>query len=526
MAQWRPNPQMYGEGGGEFVDDNGQVWPDPWGTLNTQAQAPAPGVNTGAPTSAGGGGELPAPPAGLTEFIAAQNPPPAGPPGTHETEPPAPGLDTPEGMTAALDAPMPDPAASRGLADRGGGAGAPDPAASRGLADQDTQQTTSSGTSSESGSTGLSQEAAARQGANITAVAGQQTKAVDAGVAQGNLAADQAGERSKMLLADSAKNIEKAAADLAVNDHIQNQVNRKMQAGSDWRPDRAELFHGDNGVGFGISAAVAAMAGAWMQGRGLTGSNPYLPTIMKMIDDNVQDQVRKNSTSMQYLREQKGDLKAAQIELKQKQLHYAQQRLDGLALKDSSELLRAGVEKTRQDMLAQNAKWEQEKRQALERTETHKVTQTLSQSTRPSTGVPGGERTPEQAKAQSVLDTANRAYLSAGLIRDRTGRWVVGGGALPPAVMESFNPFSDNTIHSNMEALTEAYGRLQSGGVIGAEERPEFRSQVGLETMTRAQLAAKANALETSLQARLRSKDAAASPGRQDKINDPDTGAF
>lgn len=382
MAQWRANPQMYGPGGGEFVDDNGQIWPDPWGTLNTQAQAPVPGVNAGAPdpNALGGGGELGAPPPGLQDFVAAQNPP-QPPPAAHQTPTAAPGIGTPEGLTAAMDAPMPDPAASRGLADRGAapGSGAPDPAASRGLADQ--SQTTSS-VAETSGSTGLSKDAQARQGANITQVADQQTKAVDAGVAVGNLQATQARDRSAMLLKDASANIEKVAAEQAVNDHIQNEVNRKMQAGADWRPDRAELFHGDNGVAFGLSAAVAAMAGAWMQGRGLTGNNPYLPTIMKMIDDNVSDQVRKNSTSMQYLREQKGDLKAAALELKQKQLHYVQQRLDGLALKDQSEIFTAGTEKTRQELLAQNAKWEQEKRQSLERTTSSNVTKTLTQAPR------------------------------------------------------------------------------------------------------------------------------------------------
>lgn len=521
MAQWNPKPDMYGPGGGEFVDDNGQVWPDPWGTLNTQVQAPVPGANAGAPTSAGGGGELGPAPAGLAEFVAPPVRTPPGPAGSHEVQPQAPGLDTPEGLSAELDAPMPDPAASRGLADQAQGSMAPDPSASRGLADQ---QSSSSSTASESGSSGLSDEAQARQGSNITAVAGQQNKAVDAAATQGNLGADQAAERSKMLLADSAKNIEKTAADLAVNDHIQNQVNRKMQAGADWRPDRSELFHGDHGVGFGISAAVAAMAGAWMQGRGLTGTNPYLPTIMKMIDDNASDQVRQNSSAVQFLREQKGDLKAAQIELKQKQLHYAQQRLDGLALKDSSELLRAGVEKTRQDMLAQNAKWEQEKRQALERTETHKVVRTLTQSTKPAAAV--GERTPEQAKAQAAVSAIDNFGNKAGLVRDRSGQWVVGGGALPPAVLERFNPFSDDAIHASAEAAVEAFGRLQSGGVIGAEERPAFRDQLGLNTLTRAQLAARLNSAEVSLRDRLRSTDEAKSPARKDKINDPDTGAF
>ncbi len=293
-----------------------------------------------------------------------------------------------------------------------------------------------------------------------------------------------------------------------INDHIQRETERKLQAGSDWRPDRAELFHGDQGVAFGLSAAVAAMAGAWMQGRGLTGANPYLPTIMKMIDDNVSDQVRKNSSGMQFLREQKGDLKAAALEMKQKQLRYAQQRLDGLALRDSSDIMRAGVEKTRQEMIAQNAKWEQEKRQSIERTTSTNTTKTLSHSnaTKPAAAV--GERTPDQAKAQGAFDAIGNFGNKAGLQRGPDGKWRVGGGAFPPAALEKLNPFSDDSIKSAAEAAVEAYGRLQSGGVIGAEERPAFQEQLGMNTLTRAQLAARLNAAENALHARLKSTDA------------------
>jgi hypothetical protein len=60
------------------------------------------------------------------------------------------------------------------------------------------------------------------------------------------------------------------------------------------------------------------------------------------------------------------------------------------------------------------------------------------------------------------------------------------------------------------EAAVEAYGRLQSGGVIGSEERPAFRDQLGLNTLTRAQLAARLNAAETALRSRLKSTDEAA----------------
>lgn len=503
MAQWIPKPDMYGVGGGEFVDDTGQVWPDPWGTLNTAAQAPVPGVNAGAPQGGdmSGGG---APP-GVEEFIALQGNQPEPAPAPHEAPAaPGPGLDTPEGLASAMDAPMPTP----GFADKKAAAGGNEPPApTPGFANQREGSTFSQG--SESGSSGLSPEAQARQGANITEVAKAQGQARDTTAQYNTQAADLAAARSKTIMEDAAQGLEKTAAQIALNDHIQGQVENRMKAGAEWRPDRSELFHGDRGVAFGIAAAVAAMAGAWMQGRGLAGSNPYLPTIMKMIDDNANDQVRKNSTTMQFLREQKGDLRAAGIELKQRQLRYATQRLDGLALKDQSDLLRAGVEKTRAEMLAQDAKWEQEKRQALERTETNKVTKSFSRSESTAPGPAGGERTPDQGKAKGAVDAINLFGNKAGLQRGPDGKWRVGGGAFPPAALEKLNPFSDDSINAAAEAAVEAYGRLQSGGVIGAEERPAFRDQLGLNTLTRAQLAARLNAAENALNARMKSTDEA-----------------
>ena len=509
MAQWVSKPDMYGVGGGEFIDDTGQVWPDPWGTLNTQAQAPVPGINAGAPQGgdmSGGGG---APP-GVEEFLALQGNQPQPAPAPHEAPEAAPvdagnvDLGAPGGLGAAMDAPMPQPGfANKSAAASGGEPPTPQPGISN------TRETSGSSTSNESGSSGLSAEAQKRQGENLTAVSKAQGQARDAAAAYGVLGADQAAKRSKLIMEDAAAGLEKTAAQIALNDHIMGQVDKRMTAGAEWRPDRSELFHGDRGVAFGIAAAVAAMSGAWMQGRGLTGSNPYLPTIMKMIDDNANDQVRKNSSTMQFLREQKGDLRAAAIELKQRQLRYATQRLDGLALKDQSELLKAGVEKTRAEMQAQDAKWEQEKRQALERTETNKVTKSFSRSEAPAAGPPGGERTPDQGKAKGAVDAINMFGNKAGLKRGPDGKWRVGPGAFPPAALEKLNPFSDDSINASAEAAVEAYGRLQSGGVIGAEERPAFRDQLGLNTLTRAELAARLNAAENALGARLRSTDEA-----------------
>lgn len=500
MAQWVAKPDLYGAGGGEFIDDTGTVWPDPWGTLAPPAAAPSQGeIMNGMPSSA----------AQVGEFLQATAPQPTPPAAPHEAPTGAPPLQSPEGMAAALDAPMP-PTPTPGFAEQnaaaGGGAA---PAPRPGFAD--VKEGTTSSRTSETGSTGLSDEAQARQGANISAVVDAKQGERDAAAQFAALEADQAAARSKQILTEAAQGLEKTAAQIALNDHVQSQVDAKMKAGAEWRPDRTELFHGDRGAAFGIMAAIAAMAGAWMQGRGLTQKNPYLPTILKIIDDNANDQVRRNSTTMQLLREQKGDLRAAALELRQRQASYAKQRLEGLALKDQSDLMRAGVAKTTAALDAQIAQWEQEKRQSLERTETNKIVKTFSQSQSQSqtigAGPAGGERTPDQAKAQAVFDAANRAYKSAGLIRGPDGKWRVGGGAFPPAALEKLNPFSDDSITANFDALDETFGRLQSGGVIGEDEADRFSRMTGRETLTRAQLAARANALETALRARLKSTD-------------------
>jgi len=482
-----------------FTDAAGAIWPDPYGVAAPPASAP-PG-----PVAPPVGPGMSSDPSTVAAFQAATAPAPAPPPEAHAP----PGLPSrEEDLTDQLNqgATLP-PTPKPGFADQAaaGGAGAP-PAPQPGIAD--TLDSSSSSSGSEHGSTGLSAEAQQRQGQNISQVAGGLAGARDATAQYGQLQAQQAEQRSAVLLKEASEGIEKTAAQIALQDEIQRRVDTRMQAGAAWKPDRAELFHGDSGASFGIMAAVAAMAGAWMQGRGLTGSNPYLPTIMHMIDENVQSQVRSNSQSMQLLREQKGDIKAAIIELKQRQLHFAQLRLDGLAMKDQSDLMRAGVEKTRADMQAQDAKWEQEKRQALERTETNKVTSSFTKEVKPNPAATG-ERSTDQGKTQAVFDMADSFYKKAGLIRDKDGKWRVGGGAFPPAMLEKLNPFSDDAIATEAKQLAETYGRHQSGGVIGKDEAPAFEDQIGMNTTTRAQLAAHANALETSLRAGLKRSDAA-----------------
>jgi len=114
-----------------------------------------------------------------------------------------------------------------------------------------------------------------------------------------------------------------------------------------------------------------------------------------------------------------------------------------------------------------------------------------------------GKRSAEEAKAQAAADSLSSFYQEAGLVRDpKSGEWAVGEGAVPPGFTESINPFSDGHIGASAEAAAEAFGRLQSGGVIGDDERKAFRNQVGINTGNRQQLAARANAIERILRAR------------------------
>lgn len=114
------------------------------------------------------------------------------------------------------------------------------------------------------------------------------------------------------------------------------------------------------------------------------------------------------------------------------------------------------------------------------------------------------KRSEAEGKAQAATESLSFFYKKAGLVRDpQTGKWKPSDeGVVPPGFVESVNPFDDNDIEAAGEAATEAYGRMQSGGVIGKDERPAFRDMVGLNTSNRAQLAARANAIESTLNAR------------------------
>lgn len=120
-------------------------------------------------------------------------------------------------------------------------------------------------------------------------------------------------------------------------------------------------------------------------------------------------------------------------------------------------------------------------------------------------GAGGGKYTEVEGKAVAARETFDAFGKKAGLIRNLdTGKWEVSDqGIVPPGFVESINPFDDNEIEAAGLAAVEAFGRLESGGVIGPEELGGFKEQVGLNTGNRKQLAAKLNAAEVIVRGKL-----------------------
>lgn len=116
-----------------------------------------------------------------------------------------------------------------------------------------------------------------------------------------------------------------------------------------------------------------------------------------------------------------------------------------------------------------------------------------------------------QAKAESAHQAVTNLGSKAGLVRGKDGKWTVGAGAVPPALTQKAAEFATGGLYQGdigaaFDAAVEAFGRQQSGGVIGKEERPEFEVQMGRDTASRQQLADRLNATELNIEAK-RKKD-------------------
>lgn len=381
MTQWVPNESLYGPGGGDHINDLGESTPDPYGALRPLQFAGAP---MGTPGAAQIGGVSP---------VASSNP--AAEIATDRTT----GSDSNGALGAvggAVRAVLPGATPDTSNA----GAGPPDPAQVKAGSPHDSGMQpaplpppeppglggpkTESEHTSEDSSTGLSAKDRSTQEAGIGSARTARQAANAAQVQQASDAATLEQARGAEGLANAAQAIKDNADKIAVQEHVLNQVDEKLKAGADWRPDRTELFHGDPGAVFGISAAVAAMAGGWLMGQGLTGGkNPYLDAIVSMINENANDQVRKNSAIMQQLIDHKGDVKAAVAELKQRQLAQVGIMAQAQARKDNGDLMQKGTAALTTQLAAQDAQWENDQRKALMQSITHKTADHLKRITDP-----------------------------------------------------------------------------------------------------------------------------------------------
>jgi hypothetical protein len=116
-----------------------------------------------------------------------------------------------------------------------------------------------------------------------------------------------------------------------------------------------------------------------------------------------------------------------------------------------------------------------------------------------------------QAKAESAHQAVTNLGSKAGLVRDKSGKWVVGDGAMPPGLLQKAGEAVTGGLYQGdiapaFDAAVEAFGRQQSGGVIGKDERPAFEVQLGQKTFSRKQLADRLNAAELNIEAK-RKKD-------------------
>lgn len=438
MPTFKPN-DLYGEGGYDMVLEDGSIFPDPFGELYKEHNPNPDPTGVLAQTAA----LTPAVPAAGLDMRLAQNSPPD----------PAALVGSADGAQQAADfaaqfnpgpkpvagehvtgGPQEDPFALPKPAPAGSAASAspPDPTAVIGSADRPVTTTgsqTTTSSSTERSSSGLSAADQAAAAGDIDFTVEQKTSAANAQQDVANLEAQQAERRRQELLASSAAGLEKTMADLAVQDKLDEEVEKKLKAGADFKPDRTQLFHGDNGALFGISAAIAAMTGGWLMGMGKTGGrNPYLDTVMQIIENNANDQIRKNSSVVQELLRQKGDIKAVKNELKARQGRYVDQQLEARLLRDKSELVQSQGAATRAAVAADISKWDAEQKRALMRTESEKISKSTNRVVSSSTATkPAGSADPKRAEKVSALrklDSALEIYgrgMQSGALASMTG---------------------------------------------------------------------------------------------------------
>lgn len=108
-----------------------------------------------------------------------------------------------------------------------------------------------------------------------------------------------------------------------------------------------------------------------------------------------------------------------------------------------------------------------------------------------------------QGKSQAAADAIDALGKAAGLTRDpKTGKWSGGGDVFTTGTFWD----SDGKRAAAFDAAVEAYGRMQSGGVIGEDERGAFEDMLSARRAN--VLANKLNAAEVTIQSRQKAERA------------------
>lgn len=414
MATWTPNP-IYGDpNGGDYTDDLGRVWPDPTGELRDTASAPA---------------AAPVAPNPLSLQPAAPGDPLAGNP----LSMPAPGAPTPPapapgsgdlGITGVGAVVPPDPAEIMRTSRPDGNAAPsapPDPAKARASSPfVNVSQTT---TDRSTQTSGLSAESKANVQSATDDANKAATAAGDAQVSQMNAEADLQRKQARDAYARGVNTYFEAWGQRQVQDQIVRDTSARLEQAAQFKPDRSALFRGDNGILFGIASAIAAMAGGWMMGRGQTGQNPFLGSIMKMIDDDANDQIAQNSAVYRDLTRQLGSAEAAAKELKARMLGAVNDTIESQTRFEKADLVQKGAA---QVMAQVQAKIAQNRMDAAKLTADNvaKTVQTRTQSQLvPNAQAFGGvdvTKPEEYARVGKISSLANLATEAESLAKDGT----------------------------------------------------------------------------------------------------------
>lgn len=322
-----------------YTDPSGQNWPSP----------PTADPMTGAPTA-----PAPSPFVPVTPIDPSTNPgvQPAGPLEVRGTSyapqgslPGIPNIKGAADAQAAQGGPPKPPDSLVGAADRQPAA----PAQPAFISQTTTDTSTTSQGVDKAGAAGIR---AAGQDVNAAAQAGGQAQA-DQIKATGELEQKQARDAYGRGVNDYFQQ----AAALQVQDDIVQETSRRLEDTAKFKPDRTALFRGDTGALFGISAAISAMAGGWLMGQGLTGGkNPYLDSVMRMIDDNAEDQIAANSHVYQVLTQKLGSAQAAQKELKARMLGAVNDTIEAQSRFEKGELVQKGAAGVMAQVQAEQAK--------------------------------------------------------------------------------------------------------------------------------------------------------------------------